>query len=107
MIIYEITAAVAQELVPSYERYMRQDHIPALLGTGCFRSAAFTRSAPGRYRMRYEARDERDLERYLAGFAEGLRAEFSARFPAGIELTREVWTVLEDWSAVPAAFDKP
>jgi hypothetical protein len=102
MIIYEITATVAPALVPAYERYMRGDHIPALLGTGCFLSAAFARSAPGRYRMRYEAADERALERYRAGFAEGLRAEFAARFPEGVELAREVWTVLESWPPPPA-----
>ena len=103
MIIYEITATVAPDLVPEYERYMRQQHIPALLGTGCFRSAAFARSAVGRYRIRYEAPGTDELERYLAGFAEGLRAEFAGRFPAGIELAREVWTVVEAWSAAPAA----
>jgi hypothetical protein len=92
MVIYQIMATVAPELVPEFERFMRADHIPALLETGCFRSAAFTRSAPGRYRIRYEAPDAQALERYLAEFAEGLRSEFTARFPEGIELVRDVRT---------------
>ena len=94
MIIYEITATVASELVEDYERFMREHHIPALLATGCFRSAAIARSTAGRYRMRYEASAEKDLERYLAVHAERLRAEFIRRFPEGIELAREVWTVI-------------
>jgi hypothetical protein len=98
MIIYEITATVAPELLDDYERYMREHHIPALLATGCFRSAAITRSTPGRYRMRYEASTEKDLERYLAVHAERLRSEFTEQFPVGIELTREVWTVRQAWS---------
>jgi hypothetical protein len=99
MVIYEVTATVAAELVPGYEQFMREQHIPALLRTGCFRSAVLARSAPGRYRMRYEAEGEGELERYVAQFAEELRAEFVARFPSGIELSREVWTVVEAWSA--------
>lgn len=101
MIIYEITATVAPGLVAEYERYMQEHHIPALLATGCFRSAAFTCSAAGRYRMRYDAPDEADLARYLATHAERLRAEFTGRFPAGIQLSREVWTVRRAWAAPP------
>ena len=101
MVVYEITATVALALVPAYERYMRDVHIPALMATGCFRSAALARSSPGRYRIRYEAQSEAELQRYLAGVTEGLRAEFTARFPVGIELSREIWTVLEAWHAAP------
>ena len=96
---YEITATVAPELVAEYERFMREHHIPALLATGRFRSAAFARSAAGRYLIRYEARDQVELEGYLASQADALRAEFAGRFPAGIELSREIWSVLESWSS--------
>ena len=98
MIVYEITATVAADLIEDYERFMREHHIPALLATGCFRSAAIARSTAGRYRMRYEASTEKDLERYLAVHAGRLRAEFTHRFPERIELAREVWTVCEAWS---------
>ena len=97
-VIYEITATVAPELAAEYETFMREHHIPALLGTGHFRSVAFTRSTAGRYRVRYEARNQAELEGYLASHAEALRAEFAGRFPAGIELSREIWNVLESWS---------
>jgi hypothetical protein len=99
MIVYEITATVAPELVEDWERYMREHHIPALLATGCFRSAALTRSTSGRYRIRYEARGQSDLDRYLAVHADLLRSEFAECFPTGIELAREVWTVQQAWSA--------
>jgi hypothetical protein len=97
-VIYEITATVAPELVAAYETFMREHHIPALLATGHFRSAAFVRSTAGRYRIRYEARNQAEVERYLASHAEALRAEFAGRFPGGIELSREIWNVLETWS---------
>jgi len=94
---YEITATVAPELVPRYEDYMRRHHIPALLGTGCFEAARFSRAAPGHYRMRYEAPDHATLERYLAEHAPRLRAEFDAEFPAGVALTRAAWETVQQW----------
>ncbi|HEX2219899.1 MAG TPA: DUF4286 family protein [Gemmatimonadales bacterium] len=97
MVTYEITADVEADLIEDYERYMREVHIPELLETGCFRAAAFTRSRPGRYRVRYEAPDQADLDRYLAEDAPRLRAEFSSRFPRGIALSREVWATIEEW----------
>lgn len=97
MIIYEVTALVAPDLVQDYERFMREDHIPAVLATGCFQRAAFARADAGRYRMRYEASSSADLERYLAGHAPGLRQDSATRFPQGVTLSREVWVVLQEW----------
>lgn len=100
---YEVLATVDMSLTEAYERYMREHHIPALLATGCFLSASFSRVAPGRYRMRYGAAAAEDLERYLATYAAGLRAEFAVAFPSGVSLQREVSEVLEVWDATPRA----
>ena len=97
MVTYEVTATVAPELAASYEAYMRHEHIPALLATGCFTAARFSRGEPGRYLMRYDAPDRAALDRYLAGGADLLRAEFTAKFPSGVALTRAVWEVLHEW----------
>jgi hypothetical protein len=97
MVIYEVTALVAPDLVQDYEHYMREEHIPAVLATGCFQRAAFARANSNRYRMRYEALGSQDLERYLAGHAPALREDFAARFPEGVTVSREVWAVLRSW----------
>jgi len=99
MVIYEITATVDPGVVDAYERYMGQRHIPALLATGCFQGAVFTRAAPGRYRVRYEAPSDLDLEHYLAQHAPRLREDFASHFPAGVTLSREVWVVIHAWHA--------
>jgi hypothetical protein len=96
-VTYEITAEVREDLVPEYEEFMRRTHVPDLLATGYFAGASFSRSTAGRYRVRYEARDAASLERYLADNAPRLRAQFDARFPEGVRLSREVWTVLQAW----------
>jgi hypothetical protein len=98
MIIYEITASVKPELVEKYEQYMCERHIPDLLKTGYFTGAVFTCTTENRYRIRYEAFDKEALDKYLTRDAERLRADFLDHFPAGVELTREVWEVLHVWN---------
>jgi hypothetical protein len=97
MVTYEITATVRADLCEAYERYMCEQHIPDLLATGSFAGASFSRSTPGRYRVRYEAHDRAALERYLTLHAPRLRRHMSEMFPEGVELTREEWDVLALW----------
>lgn len=99
MVIYEITAAVEENLVEAYERYMREQHIPDVLATKYFQAAYFTRTLENKYRIQYHARDEQILRDYLNKEAERLRADFSKHFPEGVNLSREVWIVLHSWRA--------
>jgi hypothetical protein len=94
---YEVSATVDTHLVDRYERHMREAHIPAILATGCFRRVVFERAGIGRYRVRYQADSQADLDRYLRNHTARLRAEFAAEFPIGVELSREVWTELRRW----------
>ncbi len=98
-VTYEVTTIVDLRLVEAYERYMREVHIPDLLATGCFHGAALTRSAVGRYRVRYEAPSESNLERYLTTHATRLREDFATQFPEGITASREVWVTMQSWDA--------
>lgn len=99
MITYEITAQVRSDLIEDYEAYMRKRHIDDVLATGFFASASFSKSAEGRYRIRYYAYDQAALDDYLANHATELRQHFSDHFPEGVELTRENWTVVQYWPA--------
>ena len=103
MVTYEVTTILDARLVEAYERYMRQVHIPDLLATGCFHGAALTRSAMGRYRVRYEAPAEADLERYLANHATRLREDFASHFPQGVTASREVWVAIQSWGTPSGA----
>ncbi len=99
MVIYEITSVVEENLAEAYEKYMRERHIPDLLDTKYFSAAYLTYTSGNRYRIQYHATDEAALDEYLKTEAERLRADFSAHFPEGIELSREVWMVLHSWQA--------
>jgi len=93
-VTYEITALVEPRLVAEYEEYMANQHIPDLMTTGAFVSATFSRSSPGRYRIRYEAIDREHLDDYLKNDANRLRTHVAAVFPSGIEFSREEWDVI-------------
>ena len=97
MVIYEITATVRADLIEEYEKYMRETHIPDLLATGFFGGARIALAGTVRYRIQYEAYDQKALDEYLATEAARLRADFLAHFPQGVELTRENWEVLQIW----------
>lgn len=98
MVTYEVTAAVRSDLAATYERYMR-GHIAELLATGRFVRATFARARGHRYRIRYEANDQESVDRYIAEDAPRLRADFAEHFPDGIELSREIWETIGEWSA--------
>jgi hypothetical protein len=95
MVIYEITAVVQAELVEEYEKYMRDRHIPDLLATGYFSGAYFTRARENHYRVHYQANNQESLDKYLSLDAKRLRADFLTHFPTGVELSREIWEVIE------------
>jgi hypothetical protein len=99
MVIYEVTTDVSPGGVAGYETYMRETHIPAVLATGCFLSASIDRSMPGRYRVRYAARSMDILDRYLAMHATQFRADFAAHLGSGVQVSREVWSELQQWTA--------
>jgi Domain of unknown function (DUF4286) len=99
MIIYEVTTVVPPANIAAYESYMRDRHVREVLDTGCFLSATIARSLPGRYRIRYVATSMDVLDRYLSRFAQQFRADFAAHLGSDVEVTREVWTELQQWDA--------
>lgn len=97
MLIYEVSGTVDPGLVPEYERYMREQHIPDVLATGSFIGATIVKAGENRYRILYEVADDATLMRYLDEHAPALRSDFARHFPTGVELSRDVWHVLERW----------
>jgi Domain of unknown function (DUF4286) len=98
-LVYEVTAVVELEMAEGWERYMRERHIPDVLATGWFTGASIARASGARYLIRYQVASRADLERYLAEAAPALRAEFTARYPGGVALTRETWELVQEWAA--------
>lgn len=93
-IVYEVTAVVETEIADGFEQFMRDHHIADVLSTKLFMNAVLETSKPGRYRIRYFAATREDLDRYLSDQAPRLRKDVLDRFPTGVELSREVWSVI-------------
>ena len=98
MVLYEVTLQVEPSLASRVEDHMRREHIPAIFATGCFQQIYFDQASPARFRTRYVARAQSDLNRYLQEHAPKLRAEFQDRFPSGVRLARETWSTVQSWT---------
>jgi hypothetical protein len=92
MVFYEVTLEVDPLLSERLTAYMRDNHIPGIYQTGCFRRISFQRASSTRFRTSYQAESSTDLERYLTVHAEAFRADFQAHFPSGLTISRETWT---------------
>ena len=93
-VTYEVTAIVPPELAEQFEAYMRERHIADVLATGYFESATFSRN-DGKYRMKYVAPSRASLDAYLSKDTMRLRVDFYDHFPEGVDLSREVWDVVQ------------
>ncbi len=80
-IIYNVTTKVSHAIHQDWLRWMREEHIPGVLATGCFSDATILRlkgvddDEGPTYAIQYHACSEEDYERYLAGFATALRQQ--------------------------------
>jgi hypothetical protein len=97
MLIYEVTLQVEPTLAHRVEDYMRNQHIPAIFATGCFRRIRFDQASPARFRTCYEAESSGSLDRYLRDHAPAFRADFQNTFPVGVTVARETWTERQTW----------
>jgi hypothetical protein len=98
--VYEVAVTLAPGTdADVFADWMRDHHIPALLATGCFSAAEFTRDVAShvRFRTRYFPTDRAALERYNTEHAARLRADFQRHFGEGATVRRETWEVLEVW----------
>ncbi len=98
MITYEVTAVVDAAIATQFKSYMTDRHMPDLMATGCFAAAELS-VADGRCRFRYAAVDQAALDRYFAEHAARLRLDVIEHFPSGVELSREVWTIVAEFTA--------
>jgi hypothetical protein len=97
MLLYEVTLQVDPALADAVQDHMRREHIPRIFASRCFQRIRFDQASAARFRTSYEAKTHSDLERYLVDHSGWFRADFQARFPTGVTVTRETWTSLESW----------
>ncbi len=78
-IIYNVTVKVQSPIEQSWLNWMKQEHIPEVIGTGCFQSYRVVRlleiddSEGPTYAIQYHASSKALYNRYISLFAEALR----------------------------------
>jgi hypothetical protein len=81
MIIYNVTTKVAHSIHPDWVNWMKTEHIPAVMRTGCFTNHYFVQLLEtdeedgATYAVQYHAGQKEDYDRYIREFSDLLRKE--------------------------------
>ncbi len=103
-VLYNVTVSVSEEVHDRWLAWMRETHIPDVLGTGCFSSARLLRvhafeQGGLTYAVMYSAPSMESYERYLSVHAPRLRAEPESKFgPEAVVAFRTLLEVVGDFS---------
>jgi hypothetical protein len=79
MIVYNVTTKVEHSIADAWLAWLKEEHIPELVQTGCFTHAVILHlteagDADGlTYAVQYHARDREAYERYIEQYADELR----------------------------------
>lgn len=99
-IIYNVTTKVLHEVAVAWLDWMKEEHIPAMISTGCFQKSIILRlkgvddTEGPTYAVQYFAANQQDYDRYLAEFATELRAAALERWGNKIVSFRTVLEVV-------------
>ncbi|GAB4093175.1 DUF4286 family protein [Flaviaesturariibacter terrae] len=81
MLVYNVTIKVAAEIADAWLEWLRKEHAPAIVATGCFESFRVHRlleqddSEGPTFAVQYTAAGAGNYERYLSDFADRFRKE--------------------------------
>lgn len=101
MIVYNVTIKVDRAIAGDWRVWMLQEHIPALLDTGCFTDAKMFRlleqddSDGPTFCAQYSCASRADYDRYIDTFSAQMRAETLAAWGDKIAAFRTVMQLQE------------
>ncbi len=99
MILYNVTSALDAAIAEEWVAFMRDTHMPEVVGTGCFIKSQLLRlldeeDGGHTYAAQYYAVSQEQLEAYQQHFAPALRAEMEKRFGGKYAAFRTVLEVV-------------
>ncbi|MFT4022747.1 MAG: DUF4286 family protein [Flavihumibacter sp.] len=99
MILYNITLKVEGAIAGDFSAWMLEEHLPAVLATGCFNSSRLFRlletddSDGPTYAVQFTAPGKTHYDKYISGYAQAHRRQLEAKwagryvwFPSVMEL---------------------
>ena len=103
MYIYNVTVTLEPEIEQQWLNWMRQEHIPEMLGLGKFKGALMTKVLTDQdlggptYSIQYRCNNKADLELYYQEDAETMRSQ-SAPFAGKFIAFRTELDVIQEFS---------
>jgi hypothetical protein len=99
-VLYNVTVSIDTTCEQEWLEWMRTDHIPEVMATGCFLESRISRvngeeEGGATYAITYVAYSQEDLERYGKEFAPALQADHSQRFAGRFAAFRTTLSVID------------
>lgn len=102
MLVYNVTINLDEEIAQEWLEWMRNEHIPDLMNTGCFTAYRLARlldlpDTPGlSFSVQYVCPSRADYDRYLADYAQTMRNRGIERFGNRFHAFRTLMEVLHE-----------
>jgi len=102
-IIYNVTVNISEARVEEWLEWLREEHIPQMLGLGIFGGATLVRvlgfeQGGKTYAIQYRAESMQAFERYEQEYAPGLRAQMVERFGDDAQGFRTMLEIVESFA---------
>jgi hypothetical protein len=101
MIIYNVTIKVEQSIADAWLQWLLSEHVPDVMGTGCFSSHKVVRllevddSEGPTFAIQYNAESKADYNRYIQMHAEEMRKRSFDKWGNGFIAFRSVMQVVQ------------
>lgn len=104
MILYNVTVSIDERVQEEWLDWMRSNHIPDVMSTGCFIEARISRvhgeeEGGMTFAIGYIAKSQQDYDRYQAEFASALQKDHTDRYEGRFAAFRTLLTVIDEFKA--------
>lgn len=99
-IVYNVTVKVEEQIATAWLSWLREEHIPDIIRTGCFTHATVLRmlevddSEGPTYAVQYHAESQALYNRYIQQFADDMRKKALDKWGGGFIAFRSVMQVV-------------
>lgn len=105
MILYNVTLSLDPNIQVEWLEWMRNVHIPDVMGTGCFADCRLSRINGEEengvtYSVLYFSRSKEQFEKYNTQYAPALQKEHAEKFQGKFAAFRTILDVIEEFNHV-------
>lgn len=102
MILYNVTVNVDEQVHQDWLQWMRSEHVPEVIATGCFTEARLSRIQAEEdggvtFSVMYFAPTKADYERYKEQFAPEMQRKHTERYQGKFAAFRTILDVIEEF----------